>query len=168
MIVRVQKSLLYKSVLYCRNCPSEWLFDEPEHYLETQMHTQCYGTRRRITSVLSTTPRNSHWSTQNIEFQFLLRTGGKTCFFLPKKKIIKITLGKNEISTKDKNFLKNIGQIIIHENKVQLHFNPNKISTKKVIETLHKSKLDIIDLSTIDVSLEDIFIDMTRENNSKI
>ena len=84
------------------------------------------------------------------------------------KKIIKITLSKNEISTKDKNFLKNIGQIIIHGNKVKLHFNPNKISTKKVIETLHKSNLDIIDLSTKDVSLEDIFIDMTRENNSKI
>ena len=84
------------------------------------------------------------------------------------KKIIKITLSKNEISTKDKNFLKNIGQIIIHENEVQLNFNPNKISTKKVIETLHKSNLDIIDLSTKDVSLEDIFIDMTRENNSKI
>ena len=84
------------------------------------------------------------------------------------KKIIKITLSKNEISTKDKNLLKNIGQIIIHENKVKLHFNPNKIATKKVIETLHKSNLDIIDLATKDVSLEDIFIDMTREKNSKI
>ena len=84
------------------------------------------------------------------------------------KKIIKITLSKNEISTKDKNFLKNIGHIIIHENKVQLHFNPNKISTKKIIETLYKSKLNIVDLSTKDVSLEDIFIDITRENNSKI
>ena len=84
------------------------------------------------------------------------------------KKIIKITLSKNEISTKDKNFLKNIGQTIIHGNKVKLHFNPNKISTKKVIEILHKSNLDIIDLSTKDVSLEDIFIDITRENNSKI
>ena len=58
--------------------------------------------------------------------------------------------------------------MIIDENKVQLHFNPNKISTKIVIETLCKSKLDIIDLSTKDVSLEDIFIDMTKENNSKI
>ena len=84
------------------------------------------------------------------------------------KKIIKITLSKNEISTKDKNFLKNIGQILIHENKVKLHFNPNKIATKKVIETLHKSNLDITDLATKDVSLEDIFIDMTREKNSKI
>ena len=84
------------------------------------------------------------------------------------KKIIKITLSKNEISTKDKNFLKNIGHLIIHENKVQLHFNPNKICTKKIIETLYKSKLSIIDLSTKDVSLEDIFIDITRENNSKI
>ena len=85
-----------------------------------------------------------------------------------KKKTIKITLGKNEISTKDKNFLKNIGQIIIDENKVQLHFNPKKISTKTVIETLYKSKLDIIDLSTKDINLEDIFINMTKENNSKI
>ena len=51
---------------------------------------------------------------------------------------------------------------------MKLHFNPNKISTKKVIETLHKSSLDVIDLSTKDVSLEDIFIDMTREKNSKI
>ncbi len=84
------------------------------------------------------------------------------------KKIIKITLSKNEISTKDKNFLKNIGKIIINKNKVQLHFNPSKISTKIVIETLHKSNLDIIDLSTKDVSLEDIFIDMTKENNNKI
>ncbi len=84
------------------------------------------------------------------------------------KKIIKITLSKNEISTEVKNLLKNIGQIIIHENKVKLHFNPNKISTKKVIETLHKSNLDIIDLATKDVSLEDIFIDMTKKNNSKI
>ncbi len=84
------------------------------------------------------------------------------------KKIIKITLSKNKISTKDKNFLKNIGQIIIDENKVQLHFNPKKISTKTVIETLYKSKLDIIDLSTKDINLEDIFINMTKENNSKI
>ena len=84
------------------------------------------------------------------------------------KKIIKITLSKNEISIKDKNFLKNIGQIIIHENKVELHINPNKISIKKVIETLHESNLDIIDLSTKDVSLEDIFIDMTNEKNRKI
>ncbi len=85
-----------------------------------------------------------------------------------KNKIIKITLSKNEISVKDKKFLKNIGQIIIHENKVQLHINSNKISTKKVIETLYESNLDIIDLSTKDVSLEDIFIDMTNENDRKI
>ena len=84
------------------------------------------------------------------------------------KKIINITLNKNKISTKDKNCLKNIGQMVIHKNKVQLHFNPNKISTKKVIDTLYKSNLDIIDLSTKDVSLEEIFIDMTNEHNGKI
>ena len=84
------------------------------------------------------------------------------------KKIINIKLSKNEFSEKDKNFLKNIGELIIYENQVELHFNPNKVSTKKVIETLYNSDLDIIDFSTKDVSLEDIFINMTNEYNRKI
>ena len=84
------------------------------------------------------------------------------------KKIINIKLSKNEVSEKDKNFLKNIGELIIYENQVEFHFNPNKVSTKKVIETLYNSDLDIIDFSTKDVSLEDIFINMTNEYNRKI
>ena len=84
------------------------------------------------------------------------------------KKIINIKLSKNEFSEKDKNFLKNIGELIIYKNQVELHFNPNKVSTKKVIETLYNSDLDIIDFSTKDSSLEDIFINMTNEYNRKI
>ena len=84
------------------------------------------------------------------------------------KKIINIKLSKNEFSEKDKNFLKNIGELIIYENQVEFHFNPNKVSTKKVIETLYNSDLDIIDFSTKDISLEDIFINMTNEYNRKI
>ena len=84
------------------------------------------------------------------------------------KKIINIKLSKNEFSEKDKNFLKNIGELIIYENQVEFHFNPNKVSTKKVIETLYNSDLDIIDFSTEDISLEDIFINMTNEYNRKI
>ena len=83
------------------------------------------------------------------------------------KKIINITLSKNEFSKKDRNFLKNIGELVIYENQVELHFNPNKVSTKKVIETLYNSDLDIIDFSTKDVSLEDIFINMTNKYNRK-
>ena len=84
------------------------------------------------------------------------------------KKIINIKLSKNEFSEKDKNFLTNIGELIIYENQVEFHFNPNKVSTKKVIETLYNSDLDIIDFSTKDISLEDIFINMTNEYNRKI
>ena len=84
------------------------------------------------------------------------------------KKIINIKLSKNEFSEKNKNFLKNIGELVIYENQVEFHFNPNKVSTKKVIETLYNSDLDIIDFSTKDVSLEDIFINMTNEYNRKI
>ena len=84
------------------------------------------------------------------------------------KKIINIKLSKNEFFEKDKKFLKNIGELIIYENQVEFHFNPNKVSTKKVIETLYNSDLDIIDFSTKDISLEDIFINMTNEYNRKI
>ena len=84
------------------------------------------------------------------------------------KKIINIKLSKNEFSEKDKNFLKNIGELVIYENQVEFHFNPNKVSTKKVIETLYNSDLDIIDFSTKDIRLEDIFINMTNEYNRKI
>ena len=84
------------------------------------------------------------------------------------KKIINITLSKKKFSKKVENFLKNIGELIIYENQVEFHFNPNKVSTKKVIETLYNSDLDIIDFSTKDISLEDIFINMTNEYNRKI
>ncbi|MDA9632221.1 ABC transporter ATP-binding protein [Alphaproteobacteria bacterium] len=84
------------------------------------------------------------------------------------KKIINIKLSKNQFSEKDKKFLKNIGELIIYENQVEFHFNPNKVSTKKVIETLYNSDLNIIDFSTKDASLEDIFINMTNEYNRKI
>ena len=79
-------------------------------------------------------------------------------------KIINITLNKNKISAKDKNYLENIGKIKINENKLEFQFNQNEISIKKVIEVIHNSNLDIKDLSTQDVSLEDIFINMTTTN----
>ena len=44
-----------------------------------------------------------------------------------------------------------------------MNFKPNKSSMKNIIETLYKSDLDIADLSTKDVSLEDVFINMTSE-----
>ena len=80
------------------------------------------------------------------------------------KKIINITLNKNKISAKDKSYLENIGKIKTNENEFELHFNPNKISIKKVIEAIHNSDLDIVDMSIKDVSLEDIFINMTTKN----
>lgn len=79
-------------------------------------------------------------------------------------KIIDITLNKNKISAKDKNYIKNFGKIKINENKLEFRFNPNEISIKKIIEAIHNSDLDIVDLSIKDVSLEDIFINMTTEN----
>ena len=80
------------------------------------------------------------------------------------KKIINITLNKNKITSKDINNLENIGKIKINQNELEFHFNPNKISIKKVVAAIHNSDLDIVDLSIKDVSLEDIFINMITKN----
>ncbi len=80
------------------------------------------------------------------------------------KKIIYIKINDNKISNKDRESLKKIGTVKIHTNTLEINLKPSKTSMKDTIKTLYKSDLDILDLSTKDVSLEDIFINMTRNN----
>jgi len=44
---------------------------------------------------------------------------------------------------------------------LQINFKPNEISMKNIIKIIYESNLDIIDLSTKDASLEDVFINIT-------
>ena len=65
------------------------------------------------------------------------------------------------ISKESKESLKKIGTLKIKENELQINFKPSKVSMKNVIKIIYESNLDIIDLSTKDVSLEDVFINIT-------
>lgn len=80
------------------------------------------------------------------------------------QKIIKIKINEAEISKKDMLSLQKIGSVKLLESEIEINYKLNEISMKNIIEILYKTDLDIIDLSTKEVSLEDVFINLTSNN----
>ena len=77
------------------------------------------------------------------------------------EKVIYIKV-KKKINEKTKQALKTIGNLKIDNNDLQINFKPSKISMKNIIKIIYETDLDIVDLSTKDASLEDVFINITR------
>ena len=82
------------------------------------------------------------------------------------EKIIYIKV-KKDINKKTEQDLKKIGTLKINSNELQINFKPNQTSMKNIIKILYESNLDIIDLSTKDASLEDVFINITSQKRIK-
>ena len=80
------------------------------------------------------------------------------------QKIIKIKINETKISKKDMFSLQKIGSVKLLESEIEINYKLNEISMKNIIEILYKTDLDIIDLSTKEVSLEDVFINLTSNN----
>ena len=60
--------------------------------------------------------------------------------------------------------LQKIGSVKLLESEIDINYKLNEISMKNIIEILYKTDLDIIDLSTKEVSLEDVFINLTSNH----
>jgi len=80
------------------------------------------------------------------------------------QKIIKIKINEEKISKKDMLSLQKIGSVKVLESEVEINYKFNDISMKSIIEILYKTDLNIIDLSTKEVSLEDVFINLTSNH----
>jgi len=80
------------------------------------------------------------------------------------QKVILITLINDKITEKDKNFLKDIGDVKFFKDKVEIYFDPRHTSMNKIIETIYKTDLKILDLSTKNVSLEEVFVNLIKDN----
>ena len=76
------------------------------------------------------------------------------------EKLIYIKLKNKKISDEDNISLKKIGDVKVVSDTVEITFKPNETSMNSIIKTLYNSSLDILDLSTKDASLEDVFINM--------
>ena len=82
------------------------------------------------------------------------------------EKVIYIKLDKTQISKKDLRSFEKIGKLKINEDGFEVNFKTNETSIKKVIKTLYQSNLNILDLSTKDITLEDVFINLTSNKQS--
>ena len=80
------------------------------------------------------------------------------------QKVIFITLINDKITQKDKSFLKDIGNVKFLKNKIEIYFDPKHTSMNKIIETIYKTDLKILDLSTKNVSLEEVFVNLIKDN----
>ena len=80
------------------------------------------------------------------------------------QKVIFITFTNDKITEKDKKCLKNIGNVKILKNKIEIYFNPKHTSMNKIIETIYKTDLKILDLSTKNVRLEEVFVNLIKDN----
>ena len=80
------------------------------------------------------------------------------------QKVIFIKLDNNKINEKDKNSIKKIGNVKFLKNKIEIYFNPKQTNMNEVIGTIYKTDLKILDLSTKNVSLEEIFVNMIKDN----
>ena len=80
------------------------------------------------------------------------------------QKVIFITFTNDKITEKDKKCLKIIGNVKIHKNKIEIYFNPKHTSMNKIIETIYKTDLKILDLSTKNVRLEEVFVNLIKDN----
>ena len=80
------------------------------------------------------------------------------------QKIIKIKINETKISKKDMLSLQKIGSVKLLESEIEINYKLNEISMKNIIEILYKTDLDIIDLSTKEISLEDVFINLTSNH----
>ena len=80
------------------------------------------------------------------------------------QKVIFITLSNDKITAKDTNCIKNIGNVKIRKNKIEIYFDPKNTSLNKIIEKIYKTDLKILDLSTKSVRLEEVFVNLIKDN----
>ena len=52
----------------------------------------------------------------------------------------------------------------ILKNKIEIYFDPKHTSMNKIIETIYKTDLKILDLSTKNVRLEEVFVNLIKDN----
>jgi len=54
------------------------------------------------------------------------------------------------------------------QNQLSFKYSPSKVEIGKILELVSNAKLTVADLSTKDSDLEDLFLQLTREDNAKI
>ena len=150
--------------------PPILILDEPTAGVDVELRQKLWNHFKELNKLGVTIILTTHYleEAENLCDHIAIINHGKivanesknTLLKMLNEKKIYVKLDK-ELSKKSEQSLKKIGTLKINGKEIQINFRPNKISMKNVIKIIYEANLDIIDLSTKDVSLEDVFINIT-------
>ena len=150
--------------------PPILILDEPTAGVDVELRQKLWNHFKELNKLGVTIILTTHYleEAENLCDHIAIINHGKIVANESKKTILKklnekkiyIKLNK-ELSKKSEQSLQKIGNLKINAKEIQINFKPNEISMKNVIKIIYEANLDIIDLSTKDVSLEDVFINIT-------
>ena len=150
--------------------PPILILDEPTAGVDVELRQKLWNHFKELNKLGVTIILTTHYleEAENLCDHIAIINHGKIVANESKKTILKklnekkiyIKLNK-ELSKKSEQSLQKIGNLKINAKEIQINFKPNEISMKNVIKIIYESNLDIIDLSTKDASLEDVFINIT-------
>ncbi len=150
------------------------ILDEPTAGVDVELRQKLWGYFKKLNELGVTIILTTHYL-EEAEFlcdhiaiinkgKIIANETKKSLLSKSNQKVIFITFTNDNITEKDKNCINNIGNVKIHKNKIEIYFDPNLMSMNKIIETIYKTDLKILDLSTKSVSLEEVFVNLIKDN----
>lgn len=150
------------------------ILDEPTAGVDVELRQKLWGYFKKLNKLGVTIILTTHYL-EEAEFlcdhiaiinkgKIIANETKKSLLSKPSQKVIFITFTNDKITEKDKNCINKIGNVKIHKNKVEIYFDPKLISMNKIIETIYKTNLIILDLSTKSISLEEVFVNLIKDN----
>ncbi len=148
------------------------ILDEPTAGVDVELRKKLWDNFKKLNSLGVTIILTTHYLEEAESLcdeiaiihkgEIVVKGAKKTLLSKVDKKIVKIIFEK-KISPKFFQKLKSLGKIKLKDQYCEIHYVPSKTSIDDIISFLKKNKIKILDLKTRDVTLEDIFLMLTKK-----
>ena len=148
------------------------ILDEPTAGVDVELRKKLWDNFKKLNSLGVTIILTTHYLEEAESLcdeiaiihkgEIVVKGAKKTLLSKVDKKIVKIIFEK-KISPKFFHKLKSLGKIKLKDQYCEIHYVPSKTSIDDIISFLKKNKIKILDLKTRDVTLEDIFLMLTKK-----
>lgn len=149
--------------------PDVLILDEPTAGVDIELRQSLWAYVRKLNEAGTTIILTTHYLEEADELcdEIAIINHGKIVACDKKENLLSNLNNKsiilalaNPIDEVPKN-LQKFNCSIVKNNRLEIQYNPQEIAISEMLKEIHKSGLDIVDLSTEDTKLEDIFLQMT-------
>ena len=148
------------------------ILDEPTAGVDVELRKKLWDNFKKLNSLGVTVILTTHYleEAETLCDEIAIIHKGKIITKGPKKSLLSkidkkiITIKhKTKLSSRMVDFLKTLGDVKFTKKRCEISYAPSKISIDHIINYFKKSKIEILDLKTRDVKLEDVFLMLTKE-----